>query len=88
MKRILCYLKAIPQLVRSGIWCPHTYKEIEKHPSIIITTKNGFRVAKNYMHRENETVYPNATLVKSKCKYCGAIELSWFNGKEENIPVI
>lgn len=81
MKRILCWLKAIPSWVRCGKWYPHTYKEVSREPAIIITNEYGFRVSDNYIHENNETVHKDATLIVSKCKYCGKEELSWVKGK-------
>ncbi len=79
MKRLLCYLKAIPFFIKSGVWCPHVYKDEKREHTIIIATQNGFRVSKSMNHRIGETVHPNATLIKSKCIYCGKEDLSWFD---------
>lgn len=87
MKRLLCYLKAIPFLLKSGVWCPHKYKEENKQKVIIIATDKGFRVSDNYEHNSNETVHPDATLVTSRCFCCGKEEYSWYVDFE-NIPVI
>ena len=88
MKKIICYIKAIPFFIKSGVWCPHMYIEVSKEKAIIISTDNNFRISKNLIHRENEKVHPNATLITCKCKYCGEKELSWFDGKYEDIPVL
>lgn len=85
MTRIICWARAIPFWVRSGIWCPHVYKEETREPAIIISTTNSFRVSDNYVHNPNETVHPKATLIKSKCVCCGKEERSWFDGE---IPII
>lgn len=88
MKKIICYLKAIPFFIRSGVWCPHVYGENVYEPTIIIATQNHFRVSKDYIHNEHEKVYPNATLIKNKCIYCGHEITSWYNGKIDEMPVI
>lgn len=79
MKRAVCWIKAIPFWIKSGVWCPHIYVEESREPAIIIANNEGFRVAQNYFHCHNETVYPKATLIRSKCKCCGKEDLSWFD---------
>lgn len=79
MKRIFCYLKAIPFYIRSGVWCPHVYEEYDKYDGIVITTDHGFRVSDNLMHGKNEQIHPQATIIKSKCVCCGKEDLSWYN---------
>lgn len=79
MKRIFCYLKAIPFFIKSGVWCPHIYHEESKENAIIISTDNGFRVSNNWLHDDNEMVHKNATLIRSKCIHCGKEELSWYD---------
>lgn len=85
MKRVLCWIKEIPFWVKIGVWSPHIYKEISRKPVIIISTKDGFRVSDSYMHKDNETVHKDATLIVSKCKYCDKEELSWVEGKHLEI---
>ncbi len=79
MKRIFCYLKAIPFFLKSGVWCPHVYHDESKETAIIISNDNGFRVSNNWLHGENERVHKNATLIRSKCIHCGKEELSWYD---------
>ena len=57
MKRIFCYLKAIPFFLKSGVWCPHVYHDESKETAIIISNDNGFRVSNNWLHGENERVH-------------------------------
>ena len=85
MKKIICWLKAVPFWIKTGEWISHLYKEDSHERCIIISTDNTFRVSKDYIHNENETVHPNATLVRAKCVHCGKELLSWFDGE---IPVI
>ena len=81
IKSILCYIKAIPFWLKCGEWCPHVFKEESREKDvIIISSNNGFRVAKNYSHRPNEIIHPRATLITCKCKYCGVKEYAWFDG--------
>lgn len=79
MKRILCWVKAIPLFLKCGAWCPHIYKEVSREEAIIIATKNSFRVAKNFIHRDSETVHPKATLIRSKCECCGKEDFGWYD---------
>ncbi len=61
LMRIICYLKAIMNLIRLGICTPHCY-ETTTEPAIIIATESSFQVSDNLLHASNETVYPNAIL--------------------------
>ena len=88
MKRLLCYLKAIPFFLKTGVWCPHIYIEVKREKAIVISTDNSFRVASNFIHKSNETVHPHATLMRNSCKCCGKEDLSWFDGNYEDIPVL
>ena len=88
MRRFICWIKAIPLFIKSGVWCPHLYNEGTCESTIIISTKNGFRVSDNYIHKPHETVHPKATLIRSKCFYCVIEDLSWFDGSHEDIKVI
>ena len=78
-RRIFCWIRAIPFFLKSDVWCPHVYKEECRENVIIISNDNGFRVSENYIHSHNETVHPKATLVRSRCSYCGKQELSWYD---------
>ena len=79
MKRIICCIKAIPFFLKSGIWCPHIYKEYSKENAIIISTDSSFRVSDSYLHANCETVHPKATLIKNRCICCGKEDWSWFD---------
>ena len=81
MKKIFCYLKAIPFFLSSGVWCPHVYKEIGSKKGIVITTKNSFRISDNFLHNKNETVHPSAIIIRSRCTCCGCEELSWYDSE-------
>lgn len=87
MKRIICWLKAIPFWLKTGIWCPHVFVICECKPSIIIATDKSFRVSTDYKHNENERVYPNATLMIGKCECCGAITTDWYDGDIPKLEV-
>lgn len=78
MRRLFCWIKAIPFFVKSGFWCPHIYGETTEEPAIIISTENSFRISNSYEHQPNETVHKNAILMKSKCIYCGKEEICWY----------
>lgn len=75
----MCYLRAVPLYLRTGVWSPHTYKKISQEEGIVISTDNGFRISNNMLHKENETVHPKATIIKSKCIYCNHKEISWYD---------
>lgn len=79
MKQFICYLKAVPFYIKTGIWCPHIYKEDDKFNGIIIATNKSFRISNNYAHRKNEVVHPKATIIRSKCICCGKEYLSWYD---------
>ena len=81
MCRIICWIKALPLFFKTGIWCPHIYKEETRSEEIIIATNKSFRVADNYLHTSNETVHPHATLITSKCICCGKTDFSWTDGR-------
>lgn len=79
MSRVICWIKALPLLIKTGVWCPHIYKEETRSEKIIISTDNSFRVANNYLHTSNETVHPHATLITNKCICCGKTDFSWID---------
>ena len=85
MKRIICWLKAIPLLITTGIWFPHDFIEDSCFNAIVISNKHGFRISNDYTHREDERVHPNATVIKIKCKCCGKTETGWYVGE---VPII
>ena len=78
IKRIKCFLNGVIAFIRCGEFIPHLYIE-EESPAIIIATDSSFRVSDNFQHERGETVYPNATLIHYKCKYCGYESLAWKN---------
>lgn len=85
MKKIICYFEAILRFINHGVWCPHTYMEASREDAIIISTEDGFRVSRNYIHKPNETVHPKATLITNRCVCCGKKDLSWIDGE---VPII
>ena len=82
MKKLICWIKAIPLWLRTGEFVPHIY-ECCYEKAIIIATDNSFRVADNYQHTANETVYKDACLVRYKCIHCGHEDLAWYSNFEE-----
>lgn len=85
MKKLVCYLKAIPFFIKSGIWCPHVYKEVGMDKGIVIARQNNFRISNNLIHNNGETVYPHATIIRNKCIYCGHEDLSWYDNEPVRI---
>ena len=86
MRKLICWIRAVPFFLRSGIWCPHTYKELERHSGIVIAGDTYFRESKGLQHRAGEQVYQNATIITNRCIRCGQTDTGWFNGSEDNIP--
>lgn len=85
MRQMLCYLKAIPFYMRTGIWCPHIYEETNRYKAIVIADNKSFRVSDNLLHRDDETVHPNAMVIQCKCTCCGSKEVSWYEREPEII---
>lgn len=82
MKLLLCWLKAIPLWLCTGLFVPHLY-EATYEDAIIIAKTDSFRIANNYEHSEKETVYPKAVLQRCKCVFCGHETLSWYESREK-----
>lgn len=78
LKIFKCYLKALIEFFKHGVFVPHIFRDIKCEEAIIIATDNSFRVSKNYIHEPNETVYPRALLVTSKCMCCGKEIQTWY----------
>lgn len=74
---IKCYAKAVQDLVVYGAWMPHVYSEGDYERCIIIATDSSFRVSKGLEHTSEETVHPDACLIRSYCICCGKKDLSW-----------
>lgn len=79
MRKIICYIKAMPLYFMTGVWCPHTYEKMSQEEGIVMSTNNGFKISDSMLHRENEIVHPKATVIKSKCIYCGHEDISWYD---------
>ena len=76
LKRGICYLKAVRDFLKHGVWVPHVFGyTCEK--TIIIATEHSFRVARSFEHTSEETVYKDAYLIRNRCIHCGKEELSW-----------
>ena len=76
LKRCICFIKAVRDLLKHGIWIPHVYKDTYEK-AIIIATDHSFRVAQDYQHVRGELVYKDAYLIRSRYIYCGKEDLSW-----------
>lgn len=76
--RIKCMLQGVKDFVVHGVWTPHIFKDADYERCIIIATPKSFRVSKDLMHTQEERVFPDACLVRSRCIYCGKEDLSWF----------
>lgn len=62
------------------------YSDTEKIQGIVIAPENSFRVSDNYTHLDSEKVYPKATIIKSKCIYCGKEDISWYSAEPVILP--
>lgn len=85
IKVVKCYIKACLDFFKYGVFVPHLYEEVDKKPAIIIATDNSFRVSKGYEHEPNETVYPNALLVRYKCIRCGKETYAWYRNQDDYV---
>lgn len=79
MRKIGCYIKAIPLYIRTGVWSPHMYEEVSRDQKIVISTDHGFRISDNLTHAKHETVHPKAMVIKNKCRCCGHEDISWYD---------
>lgn len=78
LKIIKCYIKAVLGFFKHGVFIPHIFRDVDCKKSIIIATDDSFRVSDNYLHEPNETVYPDALLVTSRCICCGKETQRWY----------
>ena len=78
LKVLKCYVKALIEFCKYGVFVPHVYKDSSAERATIISTDTGFRVAKDWIHEPNEAVHHNALLVTSKCVCCGKEVQSWY----------
>lgn len=88
IKKLICYIRAVPLFLKCGAWSPHLFEEVERHECIVVSGENYFRESKDLRHLPGERVCRNATVITSKCIRCGVTEEAWFNGNEEDIPKI
>lgn len=72
-----CLMISIVDFFKTGVFVRHLFEQTMEE-AIIVADNHHFRVSKNYIHAPGEEVYRNAGLIRSKCKYCGKEELSWF----------
>lgn len=78
LKIFKCYIKALKEYFQHRVFIPHTFRDVECKKTNIIATNDNFRVSENYQHEPNETVYPGALLVTSRCICCGKEMQSWY----------
>ena len=78
MKIIKCYIIAFVEFIMHGNFSPHVFRDVECKKTIIIATDDSFRVSENYIHNQNETVYPGALLITSRCVCCGKETQRWY----------
>lgn len=80
--KLRCILRGLSMWLSCGEYIPHVYKS-SYEKAIIISTDTSFRVSKNYIHSDKETVHKNACLIRSKCIYCGKESQSWYSNYNE-----
>ena len=80
LKYLICLIKALPLWFRTGYFIPHLYEGLTRD-AIIIATSDSFRVAEDYTHTAEETVYPDAVLEECTCVFCGHKVWSWYASK-------
>ena len=77
IRKLICWMKAIPLWLRCGEWVPHIYTcEYEK--TIIVAGEGYFRSQKGYEHIPGERVYQDACLITYTCKCCGHRAYAWY----------
>lgn len=84
-KKLICYIKAIPYWFLTGNFIPHIFEEIERREGTIISTDTSFRESNSYQHTIEETVHKNCVIFVSECKFCGELDLSWYD-KDQSDP--
>lgn len=82
IKKLICWIKAIPVYLRSGQWGPHLYA-CDYQKVIIIADEKNFRVSDNYEHKPGEQVYKNACLITGTCVRCGHKTTAWYHSWDE-----
>ena len=77
IRKLICWVKAIPLWFRCGEWVPHIYTcDYEKVN--IATGERHFRVTRGYEHAAGEKVYPDACLITYTCNHCGHKTYAWY----------
>lgn len=71
-----CYLIAIWEWLRSGVWEVHVWNEFISHKDIYISPV-GFRIADTNRHLPDETLVVNAKIRTRICARCGKVVRVW-----------
>lgn len=79
MKKLVCWIKAVPLWIKSGYFVPHEFEVVSQERTIVIAGKDYFKVSDNYEHQAGEEVVRNALLEKSRCIHCGKEEVCWYD---------
>ena len=81
IRSIICLIRAVPQIFKHGFYIPHVYRDTKTEIVTIVADDRSFRVYNNdttpLSLRLNEKMYKHATLITSKCIYCGKETTSW-----------
>ena len=88
MKKIICWIKAIPLWLRCNAWVPHLYIEDGRKASIVAAGDAYFRETTSLEHLPGEQIYQKATIVTDRCKVCGKKIKTWYAGEESEIPIL
>ena len=82
---LICWLKALPFFLRTGVWCPHLYKEAGIKKAMVAVGADYFRETRRLEHMPGERVYTNATIITDRCVCCGKENRTWYAG---SVPTI
>lgn len=78
IKQILCYIIALFDYVKYGVFIPHTYQEIKSENQDIFVSDDGFRVVHgSYEHLPGECLVRGVTVNTSTCVCCGKTMQTW-----------
>lgn len=87
IRKIICWLKAIPFYLRTGLWVQHCYEDTYEK-AIIVCTDTKFKASDNFFHTSGERIYPKACLIRSRCIYCGHKDVSWYKDYDEYMAIV
>lgn len=78
-----CYLRAVWEWLKSGVWEVHIWNEFISHRDIYSSPK-GFRYADTSGYLPDETLVINAKIKTKVCIHCGKVEKYWMKEVRKN----